>query len=183
MYLYDSDALLHRGMKSKKERKKEMAASSSYLVRAIVKKHTDNQANFAGTYSLLCKSKTMPSPVGTPSNIEATTLEDDSQTFVPGVKTADQQQITGNLEKEYLQAINGYGDDELDIFYLYGTDGVGGVAKYVRTCMVVATPSDTSVDAVLEMTITVTPTSSAVEVTDNYTVTDNGDGTFTVTAA
>jgi hypothetical protein len=33
------------------------------------------------------------------------------------------------------------------------------------------------------MTVTVTPTSSAEEVTDDYTVTDNGDGTFTVATA
>ena len=160
-----------------------MSASSSYLVRAIVKEHTANQSNFAGTYNLLLKAKSMPAPVGAPNTIESTTFEDDSQTFVPGIKTADQQQITGNLEKEYLQAINNYGDKELDIFYLYGTDGVGSVAKYVRTCKAVATPSDVSgVDSVLEMTVTVTPTSSASEVTDAYTVVDNGDGTFTVTA-
>ena len=160
-----------------------MSASSSYLVRAIVKEHSASQTNFAGTYNLLCKSKTMPSPVGSPNPLEATTFEDDSQTFVEGIKTADAQEITGNLEKEYLQTINGYGKKELDIFYLYGTDGVGGVAKYVRTCTVIATPSDTGVDEVLEMTVTVTPTSSAEEVTDDYTVTDNGDGTFAVATA
>lgn len=125
----------------------------------------------------------MPSPVGSPNPIEATTFEDDSQTFVEGVKTADAQEITGNLEKEYLQRINALKGKNLDIFYLYGTDGVGGVAKYVRTCTAIATPSDAGVDEVLEMTVTVTPTSSAEEVTDDYVVTDNGDGTFTVTTA
>ncbi len=158
-------------------------ASSSYLVRAIVKEHTANQTDFAGNYNLLVKGKSMPSPVGSPNPLEATTFEDDSQTFVEGVKTADSQEITGNLEKEYLQRINALKGKELDIFYLYGTDGVGGVAKYVRTCTAIATPSDVGVDEVLEMTVTVTPTSSAEEVTDDYVVTDNGDGTFTVATA
>ena len=158
-------------------------ASSSYLVREIVKEHSANQANFSGTYNLLVKGNSMPSPVGSPNPLESTTFEDASQTFVEGVQTSDAQEITGNLEKEHLQRINALKGKELDIFYLYGTDGVGGVAKYVRTCTAIATPSDTGVDEVLEMTVTVTPTSSAEEVTDDYVVTDNGDGTFTVTAA
>lgn len=158
-----------------------MSASSSYLVRAIFKEHTDSQTDWSGAYNLLLKAKTMPTPVGAPNNIEATTLEDSSQTYVKGIQTADSQEITGNLEKEYLQNINALGDKEVDIMYLYGTDGVGGVAKYVRTAQVIASPSDVSVDAVLEMIATVIPTSSAEEVTDEYTVVDNKDGSFTVT--
>lgn len=107
--------------------------------------------------------------------------EDDTQTFEMGIKTSDSKEITGNLEKEYLQGINGLEGEKLDIITLYGTKGLGEVAKYAYVGQAVATPSDVGgVDEILEMTVTVTPNTAAVEVTDELTVTDNGDGTFTV---
>lgn len=110
--------------------------------------------------------------------------EDDTQTFEMGIKTSDSKEITGNLEKEYLQGINGLEGEKLDIITLYGTKGLGEVAKYAYVGQAVATPSDVGgVDEILEMTVTVTPNTAAVEVTDELTVTDNKDGTFTVTAA
>jgi len=157
-------------------------ATTSYLCRAIRKAHVDNQSDFAGTYSLLVRAKSMPSPVTAPNTVEKTDLEDDCQTFLMGIKTSDAQEITGNLEKSYLQGINALGNAEQDVMYLYGSDGVGNVAKYVRTAQVSATPSDVGgVDEVVEMTVTIVPTTVAEEVTDLYTVVDNGDGTFTVT--
>ena len=64
---------------------------------------------------------------------------------------------------------------------LYGTDGVGGVAKYAYVGQAIATPNDVGgTDEILEMTVTVIPNTAAKKVTDLYTVTDNGDGTFTV---
>ncbi len=101
-----------------------------------------------------------------------------------GIKTADSREITGNLEKKYLHDINGLAGKKLDIFHLYGTDGIGGTAKYAYVGQATATPNDVGgVDEILEMTVTVIPNTSAIECTDDYTVTDNKDGTFTVTAA
>ena len=64
---------------------------------------------------------------------------------------------------------------------LYGTDGIGGVAKYAYVGQLSATPSDVGgTDEILGMTVTVIPNTAAKRVTDDYTVTDNKDGTFTV---
>lgn len=159
-------------------------ASTSYLVRAIFKEHeeTDGATNFEGTYKLLVRAKSMPSPVSAPNTVESTTYEDDTQTFEVGLKTSGSKEITGNLEKEYLQAINDVSGVKLDIMHLYGTQGVGEVAKYAYVGQAIATPSDVSgVDSILEMTATIVPNTSAVECTDEYTVVDNKDGTFTVT--
>lgn len=164
-------------------------ASTSYLARVIVKEHTESEGSggttdFAGTYNLLVRAKSIPSPVSAPNTVESTTLEDDTQTFEMGIKTADTREITGNLEKKYLQAVNAMAGKKLDIFHLYGTDGVGSVAKYAYIGQATATPNDVGgTDEILEMTVTVVPNTSSVECTDDYNIVDNRDGTFTVTRA
>lgn len=158
-------------------------ASTSYLVRAIYKEHTDTgeTTDFSGTYHLLVKAKSMPSPVSAPNTVESTTFEDDAQTFEMGIKTSASKDITGNLEKEYLDGIDELEGKKIDIMQLYGTDGVGGVAKYAYVGQAVATPNDVGgSDEILEMTVTVIPNTAAKKVTDLYTVTDNKDGSFTV---
>ena len=162
-------------------------ASTSYLSRVIFKEHTGdlyNNVDFSGTYKLLVRAKTMPTPVSAPNTVESTTLEDSVQTFEMGIRTSDVKEITGNLEKDYLDAIDDLSNGKIDIMHLYGTDGVGGVAKYAYVGQADATPSDVGgVDEILEMTVSVTANTSAKKVTDEYTVVDNGDGTFTVTKA
>ena len=83
-------------------------ASTSHKARVIFKEHTDTgeATDFAGTYKLLVRSKSMPAPVSAPNTVESTTLEDDAQTYEMGIKTSDSKEITGNLEKEYLDAID-----------------------------------------------------------------------------
>lgn len=161
-------------------------ASTSYLARVIFKEHTDtgDTTDFAGNYQLLVKAKSIPSPVSAPNTVESTTLEDAAQTFEMGIKTSDKREVTGNLEKEYLQAINGMAGKKIDIMHLYGADGVGSVAKYAYVGQAIATPNDVGgTDEVLEMTATIIPNTVAVECTDEFVVTDNKDGTFTVAKA
>lgn len=160
-------------------------ASTSYLTRAIFKEFDGDSldsVDFSGTYKLLVKAKSMPAPVSAPNTVESTTLEDDTQTFEQGIKTSDSKEITGNLEKEYLDAIDDLKNKRICLFQLYGTKGIGEVAKYAYVAQVTATPSDVGgADEIVEMTVTVTPNTSAIKCTDDYAVTDNGDGTFTVT--
>lgn len=160
-------------------------ASTSYLARVIFKAHEESEngaTNFEGTYKLLVKAKSMPAPVSAPNTIESTTYEDDSQTFEMGIKTSDAKEITGNLEKEYLDAIDDLEGEKIDVMQLYGTQGVGEVAKYAYVGQAVATPTGISgTDNILEMAVTVVPNTSAKKVTDDFTVVDNKDGTFTVT--
>ena len=158
-------------------------ASTSYLARVIYKEHTDSgdATDFSGSYKLMVKAKSMPSPVSAPNTVESTTLEDDTQTYEMGIKTSDSKEVTGNLEKEYLDGIEELGGKKLDIIHLYGTDGIGGVAKYAYVGQAVATPTDVGgADEILEMSVTVIPNTAAKKVTDELTVTDNKDGTFTV---
>ncbi len=164
-------------------------ASTSYLSRVIYKESTWTEQTaatytFEGTYHLLVRAKSMPQPVGAPNTVESTTLEDDAQTFEAGIKTSDSKEITGNLEKSYLDGIEALNGSKVDIFQLYGTDGIGGVAKYAYVAQATATPSDVGgVDEILEMSVTVIPNTAPAKVTDAYVIVDNQDGTFTVTLA
>lgn len=162
-------------------------ASTSYLVRAIYKEHVeteDGAVDFSGDYKLLVKAKSMPAPVSAPNTVESTTLEDDAQTFEMGIKTSDSKEITGNLEKQYLDGIDELNGKRIDIMQLYGTQGIGEVAKYAYVAQAIATPTDVGgSDEILEMAVTVIPNTAAKKVTDDFIVTDNKDGTFTVAKA
>lgn len=154
-------------------------AEISYLSRIIYREHSAD--GFDGTYKLMLRAKSIPSPTSAPNTVESTTMEDDAQTFEMGIKTSDSKEITGNLEKEYLDGIEELGGKKLDIIHLYGTDGIGGVAKYAYVGQAVATPTDVGgADEILEMSVTVIPNTAAKKVTDEITVTDNKNGTFTV---
>ena len=159
-------------------------ASTSYLARVIYKEHSDSgdATDFSGTYKLMVKAKSMPSPVSAPNTVESTTLEDDTQTYEMGIKTSDSKEVTGNLEKEYLDAIDGLSGKKIDIIQLYGTQGIGEVAKYAYVGQAIATPTDVGgTDEILEMSVTIIPNTAAKKVTDDFDVVDNKDGTFTVT--
>lgn len=157
-------------------------ASTSYLARVIYKPHTADGL-WTGTYNLLLKAKSIPAPVSAPNTVESTTLEDDVQTFETGIKTSDSRQVTGNLEKDYLDNLDNLSGAKLDIIHLYGVQGIGEVAKYAYVGQVTATPNDIGgVDEILEMTATIVPNTAAVKMTDTLSIVDNQDGTFTVSA-
>ena len=159
-------------------------ASTSYLARVIYKEHTGSgdATDFSGDYKLLVRAKSMPSPVSAPNTVESTTLEDDTQTYEMGIKTSDSKEVTGNLEKEYLDAIDGLSGKKIDIIQLYGTQGIGEVAKYAYVGQAGATPTGVGgTDEILEMSVTIIPNTAAKKVTDDFDVVDNKDGTFTVT--
>lgn len=162
-------------------------ATTSYRTRAIIKEFEGNiseDIDFTGTYKLLMKAKSMPAPLSAPNTVESTTLEDPAQTFEMGIKTSDSKEFTGNLEKEYLDNLGDLENTRVCLFQLYGTQGIGEVAKYCYVAQVTAFPSDVGgVDEIDEMTATVIPNTVAKKVTDDYTVTDNKDGTFTVAKA
>lgn len=162
-------------------------ASTSYLARVIISEEEVSdlkKVDFAGSYRLLLAAKSIPAPASAPNTVESTTMEDDTQTFEMGIKTSDSKEVTGNLDKKDLQAVNKLNGKKVKIMQLYGTDGIGGVAKYAYVGQVTATPTDVGgVDEILEMAATIIPNTVAEEVTDGYTVTDNKDGTFTVAKA
>ena len=158
-------------------------ATTSYNSKIIVKEHTSSQSDYSGSYKLLLAPDNIPAPSSPSNTVEITNLLNDTQTFLRGIKTSDAKEVNGNLEKEYLKALAGMEDKHLDIMHLYGSDGVGGVSKWVYesdgvSCTVSEVGGN---DEAVKMSATLTPMTVSKEVVDDYEVVDNGDGTYTVT--
>jgi hypothetical protein len=149
-------------------------ASTNYLTRILWKKHTANQADFKGAYEMLMPAKTVPAPVEAPNTVEITTLEDDAQTFLPGIKQSSSKEYVSNLDNEVINTVDGM-DDEIDILILYGSDGLGQSGIYGYTCKrPTATPNETSgPDGVLEMTVTCVPMTVPEHITGTVTYDDS----------
>lgn len=98
------------------------------------------------------KIKDFPSILGQRSSLETTTLSDDAQTFIPGIRQQSENfPFLANYDSTVyaeLNALTGEQDCELKF-----SDGSG----YTWKGSVSVSINEGSVDAVLEMTISVTP--------------------------
>lgn len=101
--------------------------------------------------------KDFPTILGQRSAIETTTLSDDAQTFIEGIRQTEQSfSFLANYDKAVyaeLNALEGLQECELSF-----SDG----SKYTWSGSVSANVNGAGVDAVLEMTISVTPSTVPV---------------------
>lgn len=109
----------------------------------------------SGTMTKLCPIKDYPDLVGVPNAIESTTLDDDTQTFVEGVKSSEQKTFTANYDKTAFTTIKGL--TGVQSFQLvFGTnsgDTTISFSGYISVSII-----GKGVDEVREMQITITPT-------------------------
>lgn len=108
--------------------------------------------------SKLCKIKSYPDLGAAPDNLETTDLEDDQQTFVPGVKALDQMEFTANYTPTAYAAVKASANTEQYYSLEMGTGGAQGVFTWTGQHDVYVNGGD--VNAVREMTIVVTPSSA-----------------------
>ena len=96
--------------------------------------------------------KDYPSLLGKRSSLETTTLKDDAQTFIPGIRQQEESfDFTANYDKAVLAAINALTD--IQKCELTFSDG----SKYTWDGYLSASVNEGAVDAVLEMTISISP--------------------------
>ena len=108
------------------------------------------------------KIKDFPSILGQRSALETTTLSDDAQTYIPGIRQqSDSFAFLANYEATVYAEINAM-TEEQECTLTFG-DG----SKYTWEGSVSVSINEGSVDSVLEMTISVTP--STVPVWTNAT--------------
>lgn len=101
--------------------------------------------------------KDFPSLLGKRNSLETTTLSDDAQTFISGIRAqAESFEFTANYDKSVYEAINAL--DAVQKCSLMYNDGSG----YTWDGFISASVNEGSVDAVLEMTIAITPTTVPV---------------------
>ena len=91
------------------------------------------------------------------SSLETTTLSDDARTYIPGIReTSESFDFTANYDSEVFATLNGL--DAAQKCALIYSDGSG----YTWTGKISASVNEAAVDAVLEMTISITPESVPV---------------------
>ena len=87
------------------------------------------------------------------SSVETTTLSDDARTYIPGIReTAESFDFTANYDAAIFETLNGL--DEVQKCALVFSDGSG----YTWDGNISASVNEAAIDAVLEMTISITPT-------------------------
>ena len=99
------------------------------------------------------KIKDFPQVLGSRSALETTTLSDDAQTFIPGIRQQSETlDFTANFDASEMEAINAL--TTVQKCELAFSDG----SKYTWDGWVSAAINEGSVDAVVEMTVSITPT-------------------------
>ena len=103
------------------------------------------------------KIKNFPEILGKRSSLETTTLSDDAQTFIPGIRqTPETLDFGANYDATEYETLNALsGDQECKLTF---SDGSG----YSWNGGVSASINEGDVDAVLEMTISITPSTVPV---------------------
>lgn len=101
--------------------------------------------------------KDFPSLLGKRSSLETTTLSDDAQTFIPGIRQQSESfDFTANYDATVYAALNSL--DGVQKWSLEFSDGSG----YTWDGAVSVSVNEGSVDAVMEMTISVSPSTVPV---------------------
>lgn len=101
--------------------------------------------------------KDFPSLLGKRSSLETTTLSDDAQTFIPGIRQQSESfDFTANYDPAVYSTLNAL--EEIQKWSLTFSDGSG----YTWDGFVSMSVNEGSVDEVLEMTVSVTPSTIPV---------------------
>lgn len=134
------------------------------------KKEITEENYWAGTYKLLIKAKSIPSPFGSPNMVDVSTLEDLSEIQEFGRASANQMDVVGAFEKLTKDQMVEVEDKDLDFVILYGTSGKGDVGMAAFPGGVRFIPGEAT-DGHLEGTASISVQSTPVWIEDKYTVT------------
>lgn len=107
------------------------------------------------TWEKLCKIKSYPALGGAPEQLETTDLEDEVQTFVPGVQSMDSMDFTANYTLAVYTAVKAKAMTPLKYRLSMGENGKDGVATWDGQHAVYVNEGE--VNGVREMTISVFP--------------------------
>lgn len=147
----------------------------------IIYKESDgdtSKANYwAGTYKLLMRAKSIPSPFGSQNMVDTSTLEDLVETQEPGRRSAASMEVPGAFEKKYKDEMAENEGKRLDFCILYGTDGKGseGICAFIGT---ESFAPDEATDDHLTGTASIAVSTVPRWIEDNYevTVTEDANG-------
>lgn len=129
---------------------------------------------WAGTYKLLIRAKSIPSPFGSTNMVDTSTLEDLVETQEMGRRSAGSMEVQGAFEKSKKDDMVSAEGKKLDFCILYGTDGKGseGICAFIGQ---ESFAPDEATDDHLTGTATVSVQTVPKWIEDDYTVTVEED--------
>ena len=129
---------------------------------------------WAGTYKLLMKAKSIPSPFGSQNMVDTSTLEDLVETQEMGRRAAGSMEVPGAFEKQYKDDMVANEGKKLDFIIMYGTDGKGseGICAFIGQ---ESFAPDEATEDHLTGTATISVQTVPKWIEDNYTVTVTED--------
>lgn len=114
----------------------------------------------SSAWEQLCPIKNIPQIGGEPEQIETTTLDDEVQTYIDGVQSQESMSFTANYDKAIYTKVKGLAKAEQDLAIWLGNDGDGTEGKFVGKGKLNVFVSEADVNAVVEMTVSLTPTAA-----------------------
>lgn len=118
------------------------------------------------TYEKLIDIKNFPDLGGAPEMLETTTLSDGMQTYIPGIQSLDGLEFTANYDKTDYDTLKAMEGTEYEFSVWFGGTVSGGVVtptgengKFNFKGQLSAFPVGGDVNAVVEMTISIAPSS------------------------
>lgn len=107
------------------------------------------------TWTKLCPIQSFPALGGSPEQIEVTDLEDEVQTFIPGVQSMDSMEFGANYTLETYNAVKA--KENIPLYYRIklGKNGAAGTASWQGQHSVYVNEGE--VNGAIAMTITVSP--------------------------
>lgn len=119
------------------------------------------------TWQKMCPIKSYPALGGAPEQIEVTDLEDETQTFVPGVQTMEAMEFSANYTLENYEAVKQKEKKNLHYRIKLGKNGAAGTATWQGQHCVYINEGETN--GSIAMTISVSP-STKITVTSTPSV-------------
>ena len=117
------------------------------------------------TYSKLIDIKQFPNLGGSPEMLETTTLTDKARTYIPGIQEQESMEFTANYTLSDYQTVSAVEGTDLHLAVWFGGTESGGVVtptgsdgKFEFDGRLVVSIPGGGVNEVVDMTITVTPT-------------------------
>ena len=117
----------------------------------------------SGSLTQLCKITSYPDLIGEPNLLETTDLEDTQQTFIAGVKSAENMQFEANYTSEVWETLKA-NEGVAGYFALeFGASGADGIFNWQGAYTL--GKGGEGVDEVRKMTINIAPTTPVTKAT------------------
>lgn len=124
-------------------------------------------------YEKLIDIKDFPDLGGAPEMLETTTLSDNMQTYIPGIQSLDALKFTANYTKEDFTKLKALEGQKIELAVWFGGTGegasltpTGSDGKFEFTGQLSVFPVGGGVNEVVDMTITIAPSTPIIMAED-----------------